>query len=147
MRDLHRFLKVTVPILGGGLLVFNDLLIPSSFRFAVIFGVGLAMLMVGAWRVFYSLLPNERRFTALREEVDTFLETVRQLNAVAYAARQEAHIWYPQAIRDLKTSLHDGVERMADIAGVPEAMELAESTQQQADRQPDVQDAVAVAVM
>ncbi len=143
MRDLRRFLKVVVPLVGGVLLVFSDLLIPSAFRSAVIFGIGLAMILAGLWRVLYSLIPNERRFTALREEVDTFLESVRQLNAVAYAARQEAHIWYPQAIRDLKASLHDSVERMADIAGVPEAMELAEATPTTTDRQPEVQEAVA----
>ncbi len=143
MRDLRRFLKVVVPLVGGVLLVFSDLLIPSAFRSAVIFGIGLAMILAGLWRVLYSLIPNERRFTALREEVDTFLESVRQLNAVAYAARQEAHIWYPQAIRDLKASLQDSVERMADIAGVPEAMELAEATPTTTDRQPEVQEAVA----
>ena len=144
MRDLRRFLKVVLPIVCGGLLVLSDLMIPSAFRFAVIFAVGLMMMLAGLWRLLYSLMPDQRRFTALREEVDTFLDSVRQLNAVAYAARQEAHIWYPQAIRDLKTSLHDGVERIADIAGVPEAMEATESVLQPTHLQPEVPDAVAV---
>ncbi len=144
MRDLHRFLRISVPIVGGVLLVFNELLIPSTARSTVIFGVGLTMLLVASWRVFYSLLPNERRYTALREEVDAFLEIVRQLNAVAYAARQEAHVWYPQAIQDLKASMHDGVERMADVTGVPEAMELAEAASKQIDTQLDVPEVATV---
>ncbi|WP_143301283.1 hypothetical protein [Candidatus Entotheonella palauensis] len=125
--------------------MFSELVIPREVRFPLVFGVGLTMIVVGAWRVFYSLLPNERRFTALREEVDVFLETVRQLNAMAYAARQEAHVWYPQAIQDLKASMHDGVERMADVAGVPEAMELAEATHQPTGTLADVSEVTAVA--
>lgn len=144
MRDIHRFLRIFLPIAGGALLMFSEILIPSAFRFAVVFGLGLAMVIVGSWRVFYSMLPNERRFTALREEVDAFLDLVRQLNAVAYAARQEAHVWYPKAIQDLKASMHDGVERMADVAGVPEAMELAEAADQTG-TQADVPEAATVA--
>lgn len=127
MRDIHRFLRVFVPVAGGIFLILSELIVPSAFRFAVIVGVGIAMVVVGSWRLFYSFLPDERRFTALREEVNTFLETVRQLNAVAYAARQEAHVWYPQAIQDLKAALHDCVERIAEVAGVPAAMHVAES--------------------
>ena len=48
MRDLHRFLRISVPIVGGVLLVFNELLIPSTARSTVIFGVGLTMLLVAS---------------------------------------------------------------------------------------------------
>lgn len=146
MRDLHRFLSVFVPVVGGALLLVNEALMPSTFRFAVSLGVGLAMVLVGCWRVCYALLPGERRFMALREEVNAFLESARQLNAIAYAARQEAHVWYPQAIRDVKASMHDSVERMSDVAGVPEAIELAEAAAKQADLHPDVQKMAPVAV-
>ncbi len=127
MRDIHRFLRVFVPVAGGIFLLLSELIVPSAFRFAVIVAVGIAMVVVGSWRLFYSFLPDERRFTALREEVNAFLEIVRQLNSVAYAARQEAHVWYPQAIQDLKAAMHDGVERMAEVAGVPEAMKVSAS--------------------
>ncbi len=144
MRDIHRFLRVVVPVVGGIFLLLSELIVPSAFRFAVIAMVGLAMVLMGSWRMFYSLLPDERRFTALRGEVNAFLDIVRQLNAVAYAARQEAHVWYPQAIQDLKTDMHNRVERMAEVAGVPEAMRVAKAAGNPADAPAAVQETMPV---
>ena len=40
--------------------------------------------------------------------------------------------------------MHDGVERMADVTGVPEAMELAEAASKQIDTQLDVPEVATV---
>lgn len=51
--------------------------------------VGLLMIEAGVWGLANRILPDDRTYCHLREEVDRFLEDVRQLNESAVAGDEE----------------------------------------------------------
>ena len=88
-----------------------------EFQHWLLVGLGVAGVLLGAWRLYGSNLLKERRNKALRDEVDTFLELVRQV----YSLFQTAHNgcpypWHDKTLNTLKTTMHDSVERMVEIA-------------------------------
>ena len=126
MRPLRQFFYVCLPIIGGAFLMLSEVLLADFPRFVIISGASLALIIVGILRALFLWLPKrKRRFSALRGEIDAFLLHARQLNDMAHDARQETDADYPQAMLDLKQAMHDSVERMAAVAGVPQAMASA----------------------
>ena len=123
MRPLHQFFYVWLPIIGGAFLMLSEVLLADFPRFVIISGTSLGLIIVGIWRTLFLWLPKrKRRFSALRVEIDAFLLHARQLNDMARDAREETDTDYPQAMLDLKQAMHDSVERMAAVAGVPQSM-------------------------
>lgn len=119
MRAIRKFLSGAVPIIGVAI-VFSAILFISPERqqlqiIAVI--VGVVLITAGAWKVTNPFLPSERRYTALRAEVNRFLDHVRELNAAAARSRDEgspeARTRYERALG----ALHRSVDRMGEVAG------------------------------
>lgn len=119
MRSMRKFLSGAVPIIGMAV-VFGAVLFIDPERqqlqiIAVI--VGVILIEAGVWKVTNPFLPSERRYTALREEVDRFLDHVRELNEAAARSRQkgdpEARARYERAL----SALHRSVDRMGEVAG------------------------------
>src|SRR5688500_882503 len=81
MRALRRAIELGLPVLGvavvlAGVLFFaNDLYV----QLAVVV-VGLLLIEAGIWNLASPVLPSERRYNALRREVDSFIILVRRLN-------------------------------------------------------------------
>ncbi len=121
MRKLRKFLQAVLPLLGGVLLLYSAVAVPSLQRQFVILGIGFAVLLLGAWRLFHWLLPNEREYVALRSEVDEFLALVRQLNTSSIEAKTKPASRHFQAIQDLQQEMHVSVDRMVGLAGVTPA--------------------------
>lgn len=119
MRSIRKFLSGAVPIIGMAV-VFGAVLFIDPERqqlqiIAVI--VGVILIEAGVWKVTNPFLPSERRYTDLREEVDRFLDHVRELNEAAAASRKgespEARARYDRAL----ATLHRSVDRMGEVAG------------------------------
>lgn len=72
--------------------------------------VGLVLIEAGVWNVARHLAPEDRKFGALRQEVDAFLGDVRELNLHAIAEDHEG-------IDEVRGRLHGRVDRMAEVAG------------------------------
>ena len=139
MHPLGQLFYVWSPIIGGVVLMLSEALLADSPRFVIISGASLALIIVGIRRALFLWLPKrKRRFAALRSEIDTFLLHARQLNAMARDARQGADGEYPQAMLDLKQAMHDSVERMAAVAGVPQP-KRSTTAPKQSDKQHDAQ--------
>ncbi len=72
--------------------------------------VGLVLIEAGVWNVARHLAPEDRKFGALRREVESFLEDVRELNLYAIASD-------PEGIEEMRGRLHERVDVMAEVAG------------------------------
>lgn len=72
--------------------------------------VGLVLIEAGVWNVARHLGPEDRKFGALRQEVEGFLDEVRELNLHAIDENAEG-------IEELRGRLHRRVDAMAEVAG------------------------------
>ena len=120
MRKIRKPVSASVSVLGAGL-VFLAILLPSisvdlSRQIPLVL-LGLLLIEGGVWKLTEKILPNERRFLALRAEVDGFLTLMRALNARAVELKiigsNEAHT----AFQETLSELHASVDRMAQVAG------------------------------
>src|SRR5688572_14893748 len=90
--------------------------------------VGLLLVEAGIWKLTQPLLPNERKYTALRREVDGFLGLVRRLNSSALEMKRGPA---PDAQREyeaVQSEMHAMVNRLALYAGKTEDELEAEQT-------------------
>lgn len=71
---------------------------------------GLLLIEAGVWNLARPLLPEERRYSALRREVDRFLEDVRELNDRAIEGDRDG-------VEELRGRLRGRVDALADAAG------------------------------
>ena len=92
---------------------------PSRLQLQVVLLlVGVLILEAGVWGVTNALLPNERRYPALRREADHFLDLVRQLNVAAIAKeKEEDNREGYKRFRTCLDQMRSSVDRMAKVAG------------------------------
>ncbi len=122
MRTIRKAVELGTPIVGM-LTVFAAVLLipPANLQVQLVTVlVGVLLIEAGVWGLTNPFLPNERQFMALREEVDDFIDLVRQLNQAAIKRRavregtNEAEAPFEATLADLHTS----VRRMGQLAGV-----------------------------
>lgn len=125
MRTIRKFLSGAVPILGVAVVFSAILFIPPERQQLQIIAViaGVVLITAGAWKVTNPFLPSERRYTALRDEVDRFLDHVRELNAAAAGTREEISPETKARYDRALGSLHRSVDRMGEVAGQARADE------------------------
>ena len=120
MRKFRKILAVGFPILGT-ILVFLAILVPAvslSLRLQVVVVlVGLLIIEAGVWHLPGKVLPNERKYLALRTEVNAFIDRVKLLNAHGVKLRSEDAEATRHAFRETIDALHAAVDRMAEVAG------------------------------
>jgi hypothetical protein len=78
---------------------------------------GLLLTEAGLWRLADPILPDERKYVALRSEADHFMTLVRQLNAAAVALDEGDERGSRFAIDELQTEMHRSIDRMVSFAG------------------------------
>lgn len=110
-RTFNRYISLVASIVG----IF---IIMSSFLFtgdllawygAVI--LGLVIVLVGFWYAANPILTSERRYLALRSEVNGFITLVRRLNTLAVTRGSS------EEFQQIKAAMLESVERMAELAG------------------------------
>ncbi len=110
MRSLRRFLNVTLPMLGIVIILYALVVIPEIVPQLVGIALGTTIILVGTWNLYHAFFPNERQNLALRQEVDEFLDMVRQLNAMSASRLSD-----PEAIEMLVEAMHASVDRMRTV--------------------------------
>ncbi len=120
MRKLRKTLDVGLPI-GGTLLVFAAVVLVYNLTLQIILVlIGLLMIDAGIWKLTKPLLPNERRYNALRSEVDHFIDLVRRLNDASVSMKEHDTPTSRVAIQDAVNALHDSVGKIERVAGQTE---------------------------
>lgn len=120
MRNLRKTMAIALPILGTAL-VFAAILVPAlatnlQLQIAVVL-VGILIIEAGVWKLTAKILPNERKYLALRAEVDSFISRIRTLNAQGMRLRENDTEENREALRETVAALHESVDRMAEVAG------------------------------
>ncbi len=118
MRSLRRVVELGFPVLGM-VIVFGGVLFvsPSNLQLQIIVVlVGVLMLEAGVWGLTSQILPNERTYTALRDEGDHFINLIRNLNTAA-VGKESGSPGSDQRFDEAKAAMHVSVDRMAELAG------------------------------
>ena len=117
MSQFQSRLKSLLILLVGLLVVGGAFGSSPQFQQWLLMGLGVAGVLVGAWRLYGPNLRKERRNKALRDEVDSFLELVRQVHALFQTAHDgRPYPWHDKTLNGLRTTMHDSVERIVEIA-------------------------------
>ena len=116
-RKIRRILEIALPVSGMGIIFGSVLYGPSSLQLQVLFVLfGILILEAGVWGLANRLLPDERRYVALREEVEHFIVLVPHLNTAALA--KKAGTEDDSRYRNVLEQMHTSVNRMSEVAAV-----------------------------
>ena len=120
MRTLRKIIEMGLPIVGM-VVVFGAILLPTiSLNLqiqVVIVLVGILMIEAGVWKLTSPFLPSERKYNALRRQVDAFIELVRQLNNAAVAAESGEPSGSSTTVSEVLDNMHASVDKMGNLAG------------------------------
>lgn len=119
MRRLRELIESAVPIVGA-LIIFLALILISDDNPVVRLGivvVGILLIEAGVWKLTSALLPSERKFHDLRQEVNEFIFAVRTLNEEALEARAtgDGESW--KRVHEILAEMHGSVDHMGELAG------------------------------
>ena len=115
-RKIRRAIEIGIPLLGMGIIFGSVLFGPPSLQLQVFLVlIGVLILEAGVWGLTSGLLPNERRYLALRAEGDHFLGLIRILNQAAVGRDKGEE--NDARFRTTRAEMHTSVERMGELAG------------------------------
>ena len=130
-RKIRRVAEIALPVSGMAMIFTSVLYGGDSLPLQMIFVLfGVLILEAGVWGLANKLLPDERRYLSLREEVEHFITLVPELNEAAVA--KEAGTENDARHRDTLEQMHNSVKRMGEVAAedalAGESEKLAAST-------------------
>lgn len=129
MRAIRRTIEVGLPIIGVALVLAAVLLFARSlFVQLAIVVVGLLLIETGIWNLASPVLPSERRYLALRREVDGFILLVRRLNRATLENATDATPQNRARLLRVRDEMLESVSRMEQVAGRTEE-ELDDATE------------------
>ncbi len=110
-RSFNRYVPLAAVIIGL-ILILSNLAVdatPAGF-YATVTG-GIVLVMAGYLYGSHPFLTSERRYTALRAEVDNFITLVRQLNRTTVA------IGGGPELEEVTTAMRNSLKRIEELAG------------------------------
>lgn len=121
MRRLRRAVELGLPIAGVIMVLAAVLFFPRSLTIQIaIVLVGLVLIEAGTWNLASPVLPSERRYVALRHEVDGFILLVRRLNRATLALASESTPQNRARLLEVRDEMLESVKRMEQVAGQAE---------------------------
>jgi hypothetical protein len=127
-RHLRKFIDIGLPIVGT-IIIFSVVLFRQELRDMIFVVIGFLMIEVGAWKVAHKLLPNERKYHALRREGDQFLALIQQLNSAALLMKEDDTPANREAFERVQSEMQSAIDRMAVVAGKTDS-ELTDTADQ-----------------
>jgi len=118
LRHLRKGFDIGLPMIGV-MIILGAVLFLSEIRIQIaVVMVGIVLIEAGVWKIAHQLLPNDRRYHALRYEIDAFISLSRDLNEAALAAKAEDTPEKRRAFDEIRESMHRTVEQISDVAGM-----------------------------
>jgi len=113
-RRFNRYVGLTGAVVGVTIVVSAFLFLNDFFWWYITVGLGLFVAVMGFLYGVNPFFTSERRYLALRAEVDDFIGRVRLLNQAVVAEEGD------EVLGRLNREMHDSVERMMEKAGKTE---------------------------
>ena len=141
MRLLRQFIDIGLPLLGVAIILGSVLFVRETLTTQIAcVGFGMVLIELGVWKAAHRLLPNERKYHALRAEGDRFIGLVRKLNQTALAVQEQDSTENQEAFADVQAQMRQAIERMTGVAGKTDAQLAAERGETPSDAQQPAQE-------
>ena len=123
-RKIHQALDVAFTGLGIAAIISSVVISDTiSLQMQLLWVVlGLLLIEAGVWGIAGKFIPNERRFSRLRDEGDRMISLIRQLNSAAVARDQGAEDG--KRFQETLDEMHEAVRLMAELASLEDGQEL-----------------------
>ncbi len=121
VRMLRMLLDTGLPFLGVVVILSTVLLVQELRLQIAIVALGIMLIEVGVWKLANFVLPSERKYIALRSEVDQFISLVRQLNTAALAWHESGAPEQLAEFEAVQETMHQAIKQMAEVAGKTDA--------------------------
>lgn len=124
---IRRQFDIALTGLGIGI-IFTAVLLGGNLQIGVqlpLALLGVLLMEAGVWGLSGKFLPNQRRFTKLREEGDRLIRLLRDLNEAAIAKRRGDED-VAARFDPVLDEMHECVNQMARLAGRTDAELAAE---------------------
>jgi hypothetical protein len=128
MRQFRRAVVLGLPFIGVQIII-SVILFSQALPHLAIIMLGFLLVELSVIMLVNKVVPNERRYLALRSETDQFLKLVRQLNTAAIRMYRTDIPDYRKEFDKIQASMMDSVQRMAAVAGKTEG-DLEEERQE-----------------
>jgi hypothetical protein len=117
VRKLRPILYLLMPALGVALVIGAVVMADTLPVRLILVVVGLLLTGAGAFRLADPVLPDDRRYMALRAEAEHFIALVRQLNAVSLALDEGGGGVPRFALEEVRMEMQRSLDRMLEFAG------------------------------
>lgn len=128
MRQFRKALILGLPFIGVQL-VMSVILFSQALPHLAIIVLGFLLVELSILMLVNRVMPNERRYLALRRETDHFLKLVRELNTAAIRMYRTDIPNYRKEFDSIQASMIQSVQRMGAVAGKTHEV-LAEEEQE-----------------
>ena len=110
-RMFNRNVGVGATVVGLAIILSSFFVLDNIVAWYATIMIGLLIVLGGFLYAAYPVLTSERRYFALRREVEHFIKLVRKLNDVAKASESE------DDVQRIKAKMAESIDRMASLAG------------------------------
>ena len=110
-RSFNRYVPLGAVLIGLILILSGLAVADTNAGFYARVVTGIVLVMAGYLYGSHPFLTSERRYTALRSEVDDFIDLVRKLNRTAIAIGGGAEF------DEVTTAMRESLERIEELAG------------------------------
>lgn len=128
MRQFRRVVVLGLPFIGAQIII-SVILFSQALPHLAMIMLGFLLVELSVLMLVNKVMPNERRYLALRRETDHFLKLVRQLNTAAIRMYRTDIPDYRKEFDNIQASMIQSVQRMGAVAGKTDE-DLAEERQE-----------------
>lgn len=117
-RNIRRTIDIALAGLGIGI-VFSAIILGSTLDIKAQMPIalfGVLLMEAGVWGLAAKIVPNQRKYTKLRDEGDHMLGLIRELNAAAIAKDRGTED--AKRFQQTLEAMHNSVVKMADMASL-----------------------------
>ena len=112
MRLLRKILDIGLPLTGVVVILSTVLFIQEIRLQIAIVLIGIIFIEAGVWKLAHQLLPNDRQYNHLRNEIDNFVSLCRQLNSTAIALKSNDSSQNQESFDLLRNELQVSLDRI-----------------------------------
>ena len=116
-RTVRKSIEAGLPIVGTVVVFAGILALMDITMQIIVAAIGIVMIQAGIWNLTQPILPSERKYQALRREVDNLIRLVRRLNAAAVGMKELDNADTRAVFDATQARMRESLERIAVLAG------------------------------